>query len=149
MLNPEDLPPSLEIIGIGTDLCDFTRIEKTYRRFEEKFLNKFYTKKELDIFYSLPQIKQISFLTKRFCAKEACVKAIGTGFTSHALWKDIHILNTPKTRKPFIDITGITRETCLEKSHNSPFKFHLSMSDEKNMALAFCVFARKSKNTLD
>jgi holo-[acyl-carrier protein] synthase len=81
------------IIGIGADLCYIERIRRSLRRFGEAYLDELFTKDERQ-----PQnsaIDPAAFYTRAFCGKEACAKALGTGFANGVGWKDIEILRTP------------------------------------------------------
>lgn len=129
------------ILGIGSDICDIRRIEKVYNRFENSFLKKTYSLSEIAYFDRLPNIKKIPFLAKRFAAKEAIVKALGTGFGASASMTDISVLSCPETGKPLLEITGQAHITAKRIAQHNPFDFFISLSDEHHIAQAFCVFA--------
>ena len=107
------------ISGIGTDLVDIRRIEKLYKKFGSKFAEKILTKNELKKF------KEIDYLAKRFAAKEAIAKALGTGI-GKVKFHDIEISNN-KAGKPIVKIK------------NCKTQVHLSIADEPPYALAFAV----------
>ena len=85
------------IIGHGIDLIDIRRVEKTINKFGNRFINRIFTKGE--IIRSDNRNKRIESYAKRFAAKEACSKALGTGFRSGVYWRDIEVVNE-KTGKP-------------------------------------------------
>ena len=124
------------IFGIGTDLVEIKRIESINSI--DKFANKILSKNELSIFNSLKEEKKITFLSKQFAGKEAISKAIGTGITKQTRFKDIEILrdenvkpilNTIEGFKKYMNDLGIT-------------KTHVSLSDERNYAIAFAVLEK-------
>ena len=79
------------IIGHGIDLIDIRRVEKTINKFGNRFINRIFTKGE--IIRSDNRNKRIESYAKRFAAKEACSKALGTGFRSGVYWRDIEVIN--------------------------------------------------------
>ena len=83
------------IIGIGIDLVDSKRIEKLLEQFGDKFFDKYFTTDEKAHVLNLPKKNQALSLAKRFAAKEACAKALGTGFQDGLHMKDMSITNTP------------------------------------------------------
>jgi holo-[acyl-carrier protein] synthase len=95
------------ILGIGSDLIDIRRIEKTIARFGDRFIQRIYTEVE--------QRKAerrkgagtayVATLAKRYAAKEAAAKALGTGFRSSVYWRDLGVVNTP-SGKPTVVMTG-------------------------------------------
>ena len=91
------------IIGYGIDLIDIRRVEKTINKFGKRFINRIFTKGE--IIRSDNRNKRIDSYAKRFAAKEACSKALGTGFRSGVYWKDIEVVNE-KSGKPTLKLTG-------------------------------------------
>ncbi len=84
---------------IGVDIVDLDRIEKIYSRYGRKFLQRFLSDEEIEICLRKPQI--IASIAGRFAAKEAVVKALGTGFTAGVHWKSFAILNDAKGR-PYV-----------------------------------------------
>jgi holo-[acyl-carrier protein] synthase len=119
------------IYGIGCDIVEIARIEKLHSDSGEKFLNKIFTKKEIELAPNDTEQK-IAYLAKRFAAKEAFSKALGTGIGDEISFKEIEILNDKKG-KPYINI--------LSEKHQN-FKINLSLSDEKMYAAAFVVLEK-------
>ncbi|MGL9726321.1 MAG: holo-[acyl-carrier-protein] synthase [Wolbachia sp.] len=119
------------IYGIGTDIVYTSRILRILQKYGEKFLNKVYTKQEIEISkkYNSQEIRA-KYFAKRFAAKEAFVKALGTGFSQGIIMKDIEIYNDIK-EKPHLAV----RKNFISKDH----KIHLSLSDDGDYATAFIV----------
>jgi holo-[acyl-carrier protein] synthase len=91
------------IIGIGSDIVDARRIAKTIERHGERFLNRIYTAAERAKAES--RAKPVETYAKRFAAKEACSKALGTGFRRGVFWRDMGVVNLPSGR-PTMQLTG-------------------------------------------
>lgn len=91
------------IIGLGSDLIDIRRIEKTLDRYGERFVRRIYTEAERR--KSEGRRLRAASYAKRFAAKEACAKALGTGFRRGVFWKDLGVVNMPSGR-PTMALTG-------------------------------------------
>ena len=130
-----------QIYGIGSDICNMTRIANVYKRFDKNFLEKTFSSEEIAYFHRCGDLKKIPFLAKRFAAKEAVVKAMQTGFGQNAFMKDISTIPCLHTGKPLITLSGRAYETANRLSDGNGFELFISLSDETNHALAFCVFA--------
>ena len=122
------------IIGHGIDLIDIRRVEKTINRFGNRFINRIFTKGE--IIRSDNRNKRIESYAKRFAAKEACSKALGTGFRSGVYWRDIEVINE-KSGKPILKLTGGALKR-LEKliTNNNDYNISLSITDDYPWAQA-------------
>ena len=127
------------IIGFGTDIIDIRRIEKTLIKFGDKFKHKCFTEKEIN--RSETRLKPYNSYAKRFAAKEAFVKALGTGFTNKIYWKDIGVENDIYG-KPFIKLTG-NALSKFNKISNKKCLIELALSDEKNYAIANVIIFEK------
>ena len=119
------------IYGIGTDIVYIPRILRISQKYGERFLNKVYTKKEIEISkkYNSQEVRA-KYFAKRFAAKEAFVKALGTGFSQGIIMKDIEIYSNIRG-KPHLAIT----KDFISKD----YKIHLSLSDDQDYATAFVV----------
>ena len=95
------------ILGIGSDLIDIRRIEKTLERFPVRFVNRIFTETERR--KSERRINRAASYAKRFTAKEACSKALGTGFRRGVFWRDLGVVNL-KSGKPTMSLTGRAKE---------------------------------------
>ena len=92
------------ILGLGNDLIDIRRIEKTLERFGDRFLQRVFTDIERQRSERRVLVRASSY-AKRFAAKEACSKALGTGFRQGVYWRDIGVVNLPSGR-PTLNLTG-------------------------------------------
>ncbi len=124
----------MKIIGIGTDIVSITRIESIWDRFGVTFARRILTPTEL---LELPKIsKPVHFLAKRFAAKEAFAKALGTGFRQGGIWlTEIGVVNDSLGKPEFIFRGNAASEVALRGITES----HLSLSDEKEFAVAFVI----------
>ena len=84
------------IIGIGNDVIDIRRIEETLDRYGERFIRRIFT--EVEIRKSERRAQRAASYAKRFAAKEACSKALGTGFRQSVCWRDMGVVNEPSGR---------------------------------------------------
>ena len=126
------------IIGIGSDLCNIERIEKSLERFGDRFLNRVFTDTERAKAASRPHTIA-GTLAKRFAAKEAFSKAVGTGFKRGVFMKDIGVVNLP-SGAPTLALTGGARErldALVPPGHRA--HIHLTMTDDHPFALAVVI----------
>lgn len=91
------------IIGLGSDIIDIRRIERTFERFGDRFANRIFT--ELERKKCDRRAQRIASYARRFAAKEACSKALGTGFRRGVFWRDLGVVNLP-SGKPTMKLTG-------------------------------------------
>ena len=91
------------IIGLGNDMVDIRRIEKTLERYGQRFVERIYT--DIEQNKSDRRAQRAASYAKRFAAKEACSKALGTGFHRGVFWKDMGVVNEPSGR-PTLQLTG-------------------------------------------
>lgn len=91
------------ILGIGSDLIDIRRIEKTLERYGERFMGRIYT--DIERTKSDGRMQRAASYAKRFAAKEACSKALGTGLRKGVFWRDMGVVNLPGG-KPSMKLTG-------------------------------------------
>jgi holo-[acyl-carrier protein] synthase len=127
----------MRIIGLGNDLVDIRRIEKSLKRFEGRFKNRVFS--ALEIEYCHSKGNSSANFAKRFAAKEACAKALGTGIADGVFWKDICVIND-KNGKPAIKLTGGALErlnSLAPKGMKS--QIDLTMTDEPPMAQAIVI----------
>ena len=128
----------MDIIGNGVDIIKNSRIKSSLKI--KGFLNRIFTKKEIKQGKKLKN--KINFYAKRFAAKEAFVKAIGTGFRSDINFIDIEIKNY-KNGKPYISLSKKLKNFLKKKFKIQKFKVFLSLSDEKEYSIAFVVIDKK------
>src|ERR1044071_7021399 len=91
------------IIGLGNDIIDIRRVERTIERYGERFLSRVFT--EIERRKSDNRAGRAASYAKRFAAKEACAKALGTGFRAGVFWRDMGVVNLPSV-KPTMVLTG-------------------------------------------
>jgi holo-[acyl-carrier protein] synthase len=91
------------IIGLGSDLIDIRRVEKTLERFGDRFVQRCFT--PIEQRKSDRRANRAASYAKRFAAKEACSKALGTGFRRGVFWRDLGVVNLP-SGKPTLELTG-------------------------------------------
>ncbi|QEN90506.1 holo-ACP synthase [Labrys sp. KNU-23] len=130
------------IIGIGSDLCDIRRIEDALVRFGERFERRCFTEGERA--KAAGRADKAGTLAKRFAAKEACSKALGTGING-IHWHDMEILNAESGR-PELRLTGAALrllEGLLPAGHEA--HIHLSLTDEHPLAQAFVVIEARPR----
>jgi holo-[acyl-carrier protein] synthase len=134
------------IVGIGSDLCNIQRIENSLERFGERFLNRVFTEVERAKAQSRPHTRA-GTLAKRFAAKEAFSKAVGTGFKRGVFMKDIGVVNAP-SGAPTLTLTGGARarlDALAPAGH--AIDIHLTMTDDYPWAQAFVILtARKMES---
>ena len=126
----------MNIFGIGTDIVSVYRIKNSLKN--KNFINRVFNKKEI---LKCKSIKNsINCYAKRFAAKEAFSKALGTGISKGINFNEIVILNN-KSGKPYINIIGRTKLTLNKKFKKKKSKISLSLSDEKKYAVAFVTIS--------
>ena len=133
------LPMYPMIIGLGSDLIDITRIERTLERFGERFTARCFT--DLERTKSDRHAKRADSYAKRYAAKEACSKALGTGFRKGVFWRDMGVVNLP-TGKPTLKLTNgaAARLAEITPPGMRPL-IELSMTDEPPLAQAIVIIS--------
>ena len=121
------------IIGLGTDIIDNRRIKDTIKKFGSKFKKRCFTQHEIE--RSEKKFDEANSFSKRYAAKEACAKALGTGLAKGVFWKDIEVGNN-QYGKPFIKLHGKAMIIFKNMNKNSNAQIELSLSDEKKYAIA-------------
>ena len=125
------------IIGIGNDIMDIRRMDKTLERYGERFVTRIFTQTE--IAKSEHRRQRAASYAKRFAAKEACSKALGTGMTSGVFWRDMGVVNLP-SGKPTMELTngaGARLAAILPPGCESAI--HLTITDDWPLAQAFVI----------
>ena len=128
----------MKTIGIGVDIIDNSRIKLLLKN--ETFIKRTFSKKE--IFFSKKIKNKSNFFSKRFAAKEAFVKALGTGFRNNLNFKDIEIFND-RLGKPYYLINNKIKQLLKSKKKVKNFELFLSISDEKDYSVAFTIIQKK------
>jgi holo-[acyl-carrier protein] synthase len=131
------------IVGIGSDLCDVRRIEKSLERFGQRFVNRVFTPVEQA--KSDKRVTRAASYAKRFAAKEACAKALGTGFSRGVYLRDIGVANLP-SGAPGLVLTGgaLDRLRALTPQGHEAV-VHVSLTDDYPLAQAFVIIEARPK----
>ena len=126
------------IVGIGSDLCNIERIERSLERFGERFVRRVFTETERAKAEGRPLTRAGTY-AKRFAAKEAFAKAVGTGFRRGVFMRDIGVVNLP-SGAPTLKLTGgaLARLDALTPEGHLP-QIHLTMTDDYPFAQAFVI----------
>lgn len=135
------------IIGIGSDLCDIRRIEDSLERFGQRFVDRCFTPVEQA--KSDKRAARAASYAKRFAAKEACAKALGTGIRKGVYWKDMGVVNLA-SGQPTMSLTGGAAErlaAITPAGHRAVL--HLSITDDYPLAQAFVVIEAVPLRTAD
>ncbi len=125
------------IIGLGSDLIDIRRIEKTLDRFGPRFIDRIYTETEKK--KSEGRRMRAASYAKRFAAKEACAKALGTGFRRGVFWRDMGVVNL-RSGRPTMSLTGGALKRLQEitpKGHAA--QIDLTITDDFPLAQAIVI----------
>lgn len=125
------------IIGIGSDLIDIRRVEKTIERFGARFTERCFT--DIERVKSEGRKNKAASYAKRFAAKEACSKALGTGLAQGVFWRDMGVVNL-RSGKPTMQLTGGAAErlaSMLPANHRAAI--HLTITDDFPLAQAFVI----------
>ncbi len=127
----------MKTLGIGVDIIDNNRIKSLIKN--KNFINRTFSKKEILI--SKKILNKLNFFSKRFAAKEAFSKALGTGFRNNLNFKDVEIIND-NLGKPYYLINSKIRKLIQKKKKVNNFKLFLSISDEKDYSIAFTIIQK-------
>jgi holo-[acyl-carrier protein] synthase len=129
----------MTIVGIGHDVCDASRIAATLERFGERFTHRIFTPLERE--KCERRLRRADSYARRFAAKEACSKALGTGFRRGVYWRDIGVVNLPGG-KPTLKLTGgaLARLQSLVPDGLEP-KIDVTLTDDRDMAHAFVLIS--------
>ena len=129
------------IVGLGNDVIDIRRIERAIERYGERFLERIFT--ELERQKSDSRAARAASYAKRFAAKEACAKALGTGFRRGVFWRDMGVVNLPSGR-PTLQLTGgaaYVLESLTPEGHEP--RIDLTITDDFPMAQAIVIISAR------
>jgi len=125
------------IIGIGADLCNIDRIAETLERFGDRFVERVFT--ETERVRSEKRVERAASYAKRFAAKEACAKALGTGMRMGTAWREMGVVNL-RSGRPTMELTSGAAQRLADLTppgHRAII--HLTITDDKPFAQAFVV----------
>ncbi len=121
------------ILGLGSDLAEVARIRASRERFGERFLQRVYTKSEID--YAMSKANADERLAGRFAAKEAGMKALGTGLAGGITWKDLAV-GREESGKPTLHLTGVAKQHADKMGVT---RIHLTITHTSELAMAVVV----------
>ena len=127
----------MRIVGIGVDIINNSRFKKLIKN--KKFINRIFSIKEINNFKN--KKNKILFLSKRFSAKEAFVKSLGSGFRNNLCFKDISVLND-NYGKPYFKFNSKIKKILKKKYNLNKFIAHLSLSDEKKHSISYVILQK-------
>ena len=131
------------IIRSGVDIIDIRRIKKTLDKYNSRFKRRCFHRQEIK--KSESRIKSVESYAKRYAAKEACAKALGTGLATGVFWKDIEVQNV-EFGKPKIKLHNNALLFLKNLEKNNKWNIEVSLSDEKNYAIAnVIIYGKKEK----
>ena len=130
------------IVGTGIDIIDIRRIKKTIEKYDFKFKSRCFHLGEIN--KSESRLKSLESYAKRYAAKEACAKALGTGLARGVFWKDIEVKNN-KFGKPMIKLHNNALRFLKKLSKSNDCSIEVSLSDEKKYAIANVIIYGKEK----
>ena len=128
----------MNIFGIGTDIVNIKRIERSLKRSGKRFKNKIFSKNE--IIYCEKKVNPAEFYAKRFAAKEALSKALGVGFRKGISFRNIEIYNDIYG-KPSVRLKGVTAKYLKKKINSKKYIIHLSLTSDKPWAHATVIIS--------
>jgi holo-[acyl-carrier protein] synthase len=132
------------ILGIGSDLIDIDRIAATIERFGDRFIQRIYT--PVEIARAERRADRIETYAKRYAAKEACAKALGTGFRKGVFWRDLGVINLPGGRPSFALTGGAKALLDAITPTGMAARIDLTISDEHPLAQALVIISAEPAN---
>jgi holo-[acyl-carrier protein] synthase len=125
------------IVGLGNDLCDISRVQQVLDRYGERFTQRCFT--EIERRKSDGRAQRAASYAKRFAAKEACSKALGTGMSWGVYWRDLGVVNLPSGKPTMALTNGAAKALArLVPAGHAPH-IHLTITDDGGMAQAFVI----------
>ena len=127
------------ILGLGNDIIDIRRVERTIERYGDRFLSRVFT--DIERRKSDGRAGRAASYAKRFAAKEACAKALGTGFRQGVFWRDMGVVNLPSGR-PTLELTGGALQALAELTpEGHKVRIDLTITDDFPMAQAIVIIS--------
>ena len=125
------------IVGLGNDIVDIRRVEKTLERYGERVIRRLFT--DIETAKSERRAQRAASYAKRFAAKEACSKALGTGFRKQVFWRDMGVVNLPSGRPTMVLTNGARAqlEKLIPEGHEA--RIHLTITDDFPYAQAIVM----------
>ena len=127
------------ILGLGNDIIDIRRVERTIERYGDRFLSRVFT--DIERQKSDGRAGRAASYAKRFAAKEACAKALGTGFRQGVFWRDMGVVNLPSGR-PTLELTGGALQALVDLTpEGHAVRIDLTITDDFPMAQAIVIIS--------
>ena len=127
------------ILGLGNDIIDIRRVERTIERYGDRFLSRVFT--NIERRKSDGRAGRAASYAKRFAAKEACAKALGTGFRQGVFWRDMGVVNLPSGR-PTLELTGGALQALADLTpEGHEVRIDLTITDDFSMAQAIVIIS--------
>ena len=127
------------ILGLGNDIIDIRRVERTIERYGDRFLSRVFT--DIERMKSYGRAMRAASYAKRFAAKEACAKALGTGFRQGVFWRDMGVVNLPSGR-PTLELTGGALKALVDLTpEGHDVRIDLTITDDFPMAQAIVIIS--------
>ena len=127
------------ILGLGNDIIDIRRVERIIERYGDRFLSRVFT--DIERWKSDGRAGRAASYAKRFAAKEACAKALGTGFRQGVFWRDMGVVNLPSGR-PTLELTGGALKALAELTpEDCQVRIDLTITDDFPMAQAIVIIS--------
>jgi holo-[acyl-carrier protein] synthase len=134
------------VLGLGLDLCSISRIERTLERFGERFIRRIFTEKEIARAERRPLTRAGTY-AKRFAAKEACAKALGTGFRRGVFWRDMGVANLPSGQPTLLLTGGAAQRLAQLTPAGMTADIHLALTDDHPWAQAIVLITARPLTT--
>ncbi len=135
------------VLGLGNDIIDIRRIDGSLTRFGDRFIQRIFT--DIEIERSERRAGRAASYAKRFAAKEACAKALGTGFRRGVFWRDMGVVNAP-TGKPTMTLTGGALARLEEMTPDGMFaQIDLTITDDHPWAQAIVLITAVPKEFME
>lgn len=132
------VPSGLALIGLGSDLCNIDRIARSIDRFGDRFINRIFTELE-QAKANRRELTRAATFAKRFAAKEACAKALGTGFRHGVFWRDMGVVNLPSGQPTLLLSGGAAARLAQITPAGHKAIVHLTMTDDHPWAQAIVL----------
>src|SRR6185312_11847338 len=127
------------IVGLGSDLIDIDRIARTIERFGDRFIQRIYT--PVEIARAERRADRVATYAKRYAAKEACAKALGTGFRRGVFWRDLGVVNLPGGRPTLLLTGGAAERLAAMTPAGMTARIDVTLTDEPPLAQALVVIS--------
>jgi holo-[acyl-carrier protein] synthase len=132
------------ILGVGNDLCNIERIEQSMARFGQKFLDRIFTPAEQTKAERRPLLRAATY-AKRFAAKEACAKALGTGIRHGVFWRTMEVINLPSGQPTLQLSEGAAARLAQMLPDGMIADIHLTLTDDMPWAQAIVLISARPK----